>query len=54
MSMKETVAESMGKFVYNLSYEKLPEEIIEKLETMKTKIISGEIKVPNTIEEAKK
>jgi 2-methylcitrate dehydratase PrpD len=33
MSMKETLAESMGKFVHNLSYEKLPKEIIEKAKT---------------------
>jgi len=31
--MKKTVAESMGTFVYNLSYEKLPEEIIAKAKT---------------------
>ena len=31
--MKETLAESMGKFVYNLSYEILPKEIMEKAKT---------------------
>jgi 2-methylcitrate dehydratase PrpD len=31
--MKETVAESIGKFVYRLSYEALPKEIVEKAKT---------------------
>jgi 2-methylcitrate dehydratase PrpD len=31
--MKETVAERIGKFVYRLSYETLPKEIIEKVKT---------------------
>ncbi len=31
--MKETVAESLGKFVYRLSYEALPKEIVEKAKT---------------------
>lgn len=39
-----------------LGYSKnlIPKDIIEKLEAIKTKLISGEIKVPSTIEEAKK
>ena len=39
-----------------LGYSKslIPKDIIKKLEKMKTKLISGEIKVPSTIEEAKK
>jgi 2-methylcitrate dehydratase PrpD len=31
--MKETVAESLGKFVHSLSYDRLPKEIIEKAKT---------------------
>jgi len=31
--MKKTVAESLGEFVYNLSYETLPKEVIEKAKT---------------------
>ncbi len=31
--MRETVAESLGKFVYRLSYHQLPKEIIEKAKT---------------------
>lgn len=31
--MRETVAESLGKFVHSLSYDRLPKEIIEKAKT---------------------
>jgi 2-methylcitrate dehydratase PrpD len=33
MAMQKTVAESLGEFVYNLSYETLPREIAEKAKT---------------------
>ena len=31
--MSKTVVESFGEFVYNLSYETLPKEIVEKAKT---------------------